>query len=102
MAGDVFVTEGETDDARSELLHGDNADGAFYRGETGLPACSTVWVNAVGMNLLGCSVCENPYGRLSHTNLYRLCKGDAQLVSHIGRRCAGVDGYKLQRGFRFE
>ena len=27
---------------------------------------------------------------LSHTNLYRLCKGDAQLVSHIGRRCAGV------------
>ena len=65
-------------------------------------ACSTVRVNAVGMNLLGCSVCENPYGRLSHTNLYRLCKGDAQLVSHIGRRCAGVDGYEFQRGFRFE
>ncbi|KOA60805.1 hypothetical protein BAAM1489_00120 [Bifidobacterium animalis subsp. animalis MCC 1489] len=36
MAGDVFVTEGETDDARSELLHGDNADGAPGRGETGL------------------------------------------------------------------
>ena len=91
MVGDVFVTEGKTDDARSELLHGDNADGAPGRGETGL----------LGL-FLGCSVCENPYGRLSHTNLYRLCKGDAQLVSHIGRRCAGVDGYEFQRGFRFE